>query len=232
MTEYQMAGNMLKSKTKKPLELSLDLANKFFYYDSEHGCLKWKVNYSYLKAGDIAGYSERDGYSRVTFKGKHYPVHRIVWLLCNGTHPKNQIDHINGNRGDNHIENLREADQMQNTWNRTVTLGKSGYLGVRKASKGNKYEANMTVNGQVIFLGSFDTVEHAAFAYQIAKDVRKALGHPDPISSKPKTITVEIPLVASTTTECEFVLHLGFKTKEESNLAAEAIRKAMEASNG
>ena len=105
----------------------------------------------------------RDGYIIVTVSKVQYLAHRIAWLLYHGTWPTKFIDHINGNRSDNRIENLREADSSINAQNVRVARCRSGLLGVR-IRKG-RYEANISVGQRSIYLGRFDTAEEAHSAY-------------------------------------------------------------------
>jgi len=84
-----------------------------------------------------------NGYLNIVigFKGTYYNinVHRFVWVLCNGSWPQLTIDHINGNRHDNRIENLREVTPSENTLN-TLLAWKpnkdTGVAGVRLARSG------------------------------------------------------------------------------------------------
>ena len=79
-----------------------------------------KTHFSYNKDGTITrddrigklGTHDKDGYLKVKVKKKSFFVHRIVWLLNNGHFPNGEIDHINRNRTDNRIENLRIADRI------------------------------------------------------------------------------------------------------------------------
>jgi len=82
--------------------------------------------------------------------------------MTNGFWPFGEIDHINGNRSDNRLCNLREATHQQNCMNRSRALNnKSGYVGVSWHSKGNKWQAHISVAGKSIYLGLFENVEDA-----------------------------------------------------------------------
>lgn len=70
------------------------------------------------------GSYDKDGYLILKIKGKQYKAHRIVWLLNKGYYPEKEIDHINRNRKDNRIENLREVDRITNILNREVKVNK------------------------------------------------------------------------------------------------------------
>lgn len=95
-----------------------------------------------------------------------YLAHRLAWLWIHGTLPK-FIDHINGDRLDCRIDNLRECSASQNAFNQRRVKGKSLAKGVRKTRYGT-YEARICVNRQNIQLGNFKTETEAADAYWTA----------------------------------------------------------------
>lgn len=79
------------------------------------------------------GSKDKDGYTIIKVKGKQFKAHRIVWFLCKGYVPNKEIDHINRNRSDNRIENLRECDRKQNILNTTTCINKeTGVVGVHE----------------------------------------------------------------------------------------------------
>jgi len=77
------------------------------------------------------GSCDKDGYLIIKIKGKQYKAHRIVYALFNGRFPDGEIDHINRNRGDNRIENLRVVSRVENVRNTTKKINKdTGVVGV------------------------------------------------------------------------------------------------------
>lgn len=89
--------------------------------------------------------------------------HQVVWALCNNQWPKYEIDHINGNRFDNRIENLRDVPRYINGRNNCLFKhNTSGIMGVSK--HGSNWRAVIKVNQKYIHLGTFKTIEEAAQA--------------------------------------------------------------------
>ena len=125
--------------------------------------LEWRDD-KYKKVGCV----EKTGYLVITINGKQYYQHRIVWLLVSGSWPVNQIDHIDGNRKNNSIANLRQATPSQNQENRKCQ-NKTGYSGVTFHKKTNKWQAQIKKRGISYYLGLFDSVESAHAAYVDAK---------------------------------------------------------------
>lgn len=125
--------------------LTYEQAQQILQYDKQTGDLYWKIDVSKnIKAGVLAGkIRKRDGYKIFTYKGKQFQAHRIVWLMATGAMPKEFIDHISGDRADNRLCNLREADRHINAQNqhKPNKRNTSGYLGV--SFKRGAYEANL-----------------------------------------------------------------------------------------
>lgn len=115
------------------------------------------------KIGDRAGCVDARGYRRIKIDGKPYKEHHLTWLYFYGYLPTKMIDHINGNKIDNRIENLREVTGSQNQQNReNPKNNSSGYKGVSKC--GNKWRAQIQINGEKIHLGVFAIKEEAIVA--------------------------------------------------------------------
>jgi hypothetical protein len=150
--------------------ITYEVVKKLFEY--QDGKLFWKVARGGKKAGDEAGCINKLGYRRVVINGKSYFVHRIIWLYTYGEMPKEEIDHINHNRSDNRIENIRAVSRSDNAKNHPITSNnKSGCTGVSKFR--NKWRAITSYNGEQIYLGLFDDKETAA---NITLNARTQLG--------------------------------------------------------
>lgn len=133
-------------------------------YDPDNGVFTWKIQSGKARIGDIAGSPTKAGYIAIGIGRKKYLAHRIAWLLTSGNWPTDHIDHINGNRTDNRIANLRPATQAQNNLNRPKqTRSKSGSKGVWFVS--NRWRAGIRMNGKVEYLGRFGNKADAVAAY-------------------------------------------------------------------
>lgn len=148
----------------------------YLNYDKETGVFTWKKNVANnVKSGSVAGCIGSRGYIEIGFRKKQHKAHRLAWLYVYGFYPKDKIDHINGNRSDNRVCNLREANHMQNMQNqkRPQSKNKTGYLGVSTHGINQRYKkiyrSSIMVNGYRKFLGSYETAELAHEAYLKAK---------------------------------------------------------------
>ena len=131
-------------------------------FEYKEGKLYWKyVKSIAIKAGDEAGANDGYGYRVVRFNNKLYRVHHIVYLMFNGVLPK-RIDHINQNRSDNRIENLRSCSRSENNYNQGISSrNKSGLKGVSFDKKNKKWRADIMFNSKRYSLGRFATKEEA-----------------------------------------------------------------------
>jgi hypothetical protein len=148
---------------------------ELFDYDAETGNLIWKVQRnSYrgrAKPGAVAGCIGTNGYRLIRVDGLLRNAHRWVWMWHHGDFPPPgiDIDHINGVRTDNRIENLRLATRSQNMWNqRKRSDNTSGYPGVKYDERCGKWAARIRVNKQFRWLGHHNTMEEAVAARRAA----------------------------------------------------------------
>lgn len=141
----------------------LDLVKYSFNYVD--GKFFWKSKKPGVVIGKQAGTFDYKGYRCIVINRKSYKAHRLVFLFHHGYLPK-CIDHINGIKSDNRIENLREATESQNKANRGKTkVNTSGFKGVFKAHHGKKWRAQIKHGNKQIFLGKFDNKEEAYAKY-------------------------------------------------------------------
>jgi hypothetical protein len=109
-------------------------------------------------------------YLELIFEGKKYQAHRVAWLLQTGSWPKGFIDHINGVRDDNRIENLRDVSSRENQMNSKMnSRNTSGVVGVVWRWKTKTWEASIKVFGKRIHLGNYADISHAAAARKSAE---------------------------------------------------------------
>ena len=138
-------------------------------FDYRDGQLYWKEKtHSSIDLSKPAGCIDEQGYRRIRIERKIYKAHRLIWKYHYGKDPKEFIDHIDGNRLNNNMENLREATNQQNGFNRGPQKNnKLGIKGVRKQR--NKYVARIEINGKEKRLGAFNTIEEARLAREEAE---------------------------------------------------------------
>ena len=124
-----------------------------------------------VKIGQQFGSCHNGGYRRGMLKSKNCYEHRLIWFYHYGKWPKDQIDHINGIKDDNRIENLREATKQQNQFNRKSERGSSSqYKGVSWCKLSKKWRAYYQHKGKLYHLGLYETEEEAAEAYRKATE--------------------------------------------------------------
>jgi len=148
--------------------LTIEQLKKAFSYDPETGFITRLVT-SFTKTvqvGDVVGTPDKNGYLQVSFLLDKFQSHRLAWALHHGEWPPQQIDHINGIKYDNRLENLRLANNSQNMANRKAS-GVSGIKGVKKERSG-KWSAIIRSNNKQTYLGNFLTSDEAAHTYNKA----------------------------------------------------------------
>ena len=120
-------------------------------------------------AHTYSGSPNKAGYLRTRVLGRLYYNHHLVWFLHHGAWPS-ALDHINGDRADNRLENLRICNQQQNMHNACRRSGsETGVKGVNWRAAKNKYRARIVVDRKEISLGHYDTLEEARRAVEQAR---------------------------------------------------------------
>ena len=149
--------------------LTQEKLRQLLTYDPTTGNFVWLVNRrSKVKAGAIAGYKDANGYTKIQINGQTYSAHRLAWYYVHGVWPPQEIDHINRQRDDNRLCNLRLADKMLNNRNRK-TSNKHGVKGVHWHKMFNRWVGQISLNGKNNHLGLYDRFEDAVQARKIAE---------------------------------------------------------------
>lgn len=157
-----------KRKTDlKGVELTADEARKRVSYNPETG------EFTKIAAPGIRyhrpvtkGYIGSFGYRFIMLDGEKFNAGRLAWLLVTGDWPKDDIDHINGDKADNRWSNLRDVTKFVNMHNyhRPNSNNKSGVLGVHWHSGSKKWRAKLKVANRVVFCRDFTFLEDARAA--------------------------------------------------------------------
>lgn len=182
-----MGQRMLKERWISILQVNF---NDYFYYDeTSPSGLRWKVdvfnkdgqrNRSAHK-GKQAGCLNRDGYYVTRLNGIGYYCHRVIWSITYGDMLKGYcIDHVDGNRSNNDISNLRKVTQAENTRNSSKKVHGNGFpVGVSRSKRINKHNeviiwvAHWTDENGKACLKSFSESVHGTMAYDLALNARK-----------------------------------------------------------
>lgn len=135
------------------------------FFKSEWAYKVWNQRYP----GTKAGVDSSRGYVLLTVFNKKYWAHRVAWLLVNGEWPSGDIDHIDNDKSNNRIGNLRLASHAQNGMNKPKSArNTSGLKGVVWDVTRRKWRAQIVADGKTVNLGRFDCPAAASFAYQVA----------------------------------------------------------------
>ena len=139
-----------------------------YLYNPSTGVFTRKIGVRGHAAGGNVGYVQNNGYRVIHFMGRPHGEHRLAWLYVYGEWPKDQIDHINKNKEDNRISNLRSCDGFTNHKNKKLLISnKYGIPGVR--IKRGKWEANIRPDNKYIHLGTFADYFEACCARKAAE---------------------------------------------------------------
>ncbi len=138
---------------------------ELFDYNPEKGEMIRKViTTNCVKTGEITGKANSHGYQRIQVDGVLYGLHRIVWRYFYGEIPT-EIDHIDGNRSNNKIKNLRNVTHKENGKNLCISkANKSGVTGVHFSKRDGKWLANIMAGGKTIHLGVYKNKSDAIAA--------------------------------------------------------------------
>ena len=147
----------------------------FVSYDQLTGVFIWKASTNgRIKVGSVAGSLENNGYVRLSISGTRCLAHRLAMIYVYGSCGK-YVDHIDGSRSNNKINNLRCVTKPQNCQNRKKSKkNTSGVTGVSLNKKNNRWFANIGHKGGLLHIGSFVRFDDAVLA---RKEAEKELGY-------------------------------------------------------
>lgn len=152
-------------------DLTAARLREVFDYDSSTGIFIRRIGIKGQAAGTVVGSKHSEGYVEIGIDyGRHY-AHRLAWLYVNGEHPAGMIDHIDGDRKNNRIANLRVVDDFGNAHNvrKRKKNSSSLHLGVCWCNKRKKWKAQIQHFKKKTLIGFFDNEGDAATAYESAK---------------------------------------------------------------
>ena len=151
-------------------KINPEILKEYFTYDQNTGKLYWRVfrNSQAMKNQEAGGVGT-GGYRRVKIMGRLYPNSHIVFALCYGRYPDKFLDHVDQDKLNNRIDNLREATRPENGFNRGKNKNNSsGFKGVNYHKKDKLFVARIGVENNRVRLGAYSTSEEAALAYNFA----------------------------------------------------------------
>ena len=158
------------------MTFTADDLKKVLHYDPNTGKFTRLTKWGRKNVGDEPGSLSKFGYWQIGVFNRTHPAHRLAWLYYYGEWPPHDVDHINRNRIDNRIANLRLATRSENLHNSPVRLrNKSGVKGVslRPLKRGKRpakmWVASIMVNGVRRYLGCYATIDEAAEARRKAE---------------------------------------------------------------
>ncbi len=156
---------------KKQFSISKELLERLFFIDLEQGSIQWREPKQGRQLNKEAGSINNCGYRVIRIDGTQYVAHHLIWLYATGKYPIKDLDHIDRNRSNNKISNLREVTRQEQNFNTTVKQGKSLPIGVTFRSERKKpYHAHIRISNKLIYLGCYKTIKEAHNTYLKAKE--------------------------------------------------------------
>lgn len=151
--------------------LTFEEVSRLLAYEPETGILRWvKSPNSRIKVSSKAGSKSGFGYVKLKINRKEYFAHRIAWLLHYGHWPSGQIDHIDNDRANNAIANLRVCTASQNQRNQKIRRSNSsGIKGVYWDANLGKWKVQVRGDGRIQYGGHYTSISDAECA---ARDLR------------------------------------------------------------
>lgn len=162
----KVAAQRARAAEKAKQKLTVEELRAVLHYDQDTGIFKWLDDRKRGLKDKNAGSIHHDGYLIIHVNNKNYSAHRLAWMYVYGDLPTFDLDHINRNRADNRISNLRKSCDAENGQNKGIAKNnKSGVRGVHWCKEYGAWRASIRVSGRLMNLGRFKAIEDAAMAY-------------------------------------------------------------------
>lgn len=154
-----------------PMTITADEVRRLLDYDPETGVFTRLVRTSNrICEGDVAGCLSDSGYWLVRVGGRRYPAHRLAWLYAYDEWPRDEIDHIDRDRANNRLSNLRQATRRENAQNLSLSCkNTSGVTGVSWDAQRAKWCVRLRLNRRKLHFGRFTCYGHAVRARRVAE---------------------------------------------------------------
>lgn len=139
----------------------MDILDYIYYDEASKTMFRWKKQMGSRKAGDVVGHiCTTSGYTIITLKGVRHPVQYLVWrLFCMELEDGKILDHIDRDRSNNRIDNLRICTHAENNWNKTVpSHSTTGVKGLTYHTKEGRWYGSISVRGKRFYKKSKEKV--------------------------------------------------------------------------
>lgn len=149
--------------------LTQERLHSLLSYDPASGVFVWRESRGKAISGEKADAARHDGYIKITIDQKHYLGHRLAWFYVNGEWPE-FLDHINRNRADNRLCNLRVVTRTENNQNKSTRLdNSSGVTGVSFDASRKRWTVRLKIAGKYKYFGRFESFSEAVSVRKTAE---------------------------------------------------------------
>lgn len=160
----QESAGLKNAGIKRKRHISQERLKEVLDYNPCTGIFTWMIRIgARANIGVKPGTVDNGGYLKIVINGQAFMAHRLAWIyVYGGDISSSEVDHINGDRLDNRIENLRLANRNENSWNQKIKASNtSGVKGVSWDKTAKKWRAQCMVNGVKCFIGRFNSISDA-----------------------------------------------------------------------
>lgn len=163
LVEYDPASGALTYRRAEPWMFSSGMKS------AEHNCAVWNAKNAGCRALSSL---HREGYRAGSILGRKFLAHRVAWLISHGGWPEAEVDHINHDRSDNRLANLRAVTRHENARNLSRQASRcSGHTGVYWYAPTSRWVAKINVSGRMLHLGYFLNEAEAVSARKEAEQL-------------------------------------------------------------